>query len=55
LVESETPLRLKIAPLASATLPLARTRSSSAAGTVALPLAASATSSFPEMTALVFE
>ena len=54
-VESDSPLRLKIAPVASATSPLARTRSSSEAGTVALPLTASLTTSRPEITALVFE
>ena len=54
-VWSEVPVRLKIAPVACATLALARTRWSSAAGTVAVPLAASLTTSLPEMTALVFE
>src|SRR5919197_1327489 len=54
LVASDVPLRLKMAPVASATLSLARTRSSSAAGTVALPLAASCTTSLPEITALAF-
>ena len=54
-VWSEVPVRLKIAPVASATLSLARTRCSSAAGTVAVPLAASLTTSLPEITALVFE
>ena len=55
LAGSEVPLRLKTAPVAAATLLSARTRSSSEAGTVALPLAASLTSSRPEITALVFE
>ena len=44
-----------MAPVASATFPLARTRCSTDAGTVAVPLAASWTTSLPEITALVFE
>ena len=54
-VASDSPLRLKMAPVASATSPSARTRSSREAGTVALPLTASLTTSRPEITALVFE